>query len=420
VPPRSAIIDRMKRLLALFAVAVVVAGVGGCAAATTVVRAERFTQGGGSMEPTVKPGQVISTRAVEGKYKPRHGDVVLFHSPGGRWGDRKASFLKRVIAIGGETIACCNPAGKVTINGKPLAEPYVAHDPPLDTPPSPYSCLPRRFGPVAVATGTVLRHGRQPFGVERLPVRRADTGDGGVRRHDQLTGRGVRHGPVRTVARWTWRWRGLGASSAVGGRSSLVPASGSFDPDVRRSVPRRLTVGRFSLRPRPKAIASTGCTAPRRRRCSYRCPRSGSCVKKAGGPDFKVSALEGLWWAEDLRTFLTGDKSEWDWTMMIRQPDTVTGDLLAHLANEVAAKKSIPAARQLRLISFEEGAAAQVLHVGPYATEASTIARLHEFIREQGFTFDGHRHKHHEIYLGDPRRSAPEKLRTIIRQSYAS
>ena len=71
-------------------------------------------------------------------------------------------------------------------------------------------------------------------------------------------------------------------------------------------------------------------------------------------------------------------------------------------------------------MSFEEGAAAQMLHVGPYATEAPTIARLHAFIREQGLTFDGHRHKHHEIYLGDPRRSAPEKLRTIIRQPYAT
>lgn len=143
-------------------------------------------------------------------------------------------------------------------------------------------------------------------------------------------------------------------------------------------------------------------------------------VKKAGGSDFKISPLEGLWWAEDLSTFLTGDKSEWDWTMMIRQPDAVTGDLVAQLADEVATKKSMPAARELRLISFDEGTAAQVLHVGPYATEASTIVRLHEFIREQGFTFDGHRHKHHEIYLGDPRRSAPEKLRTIIRQPYAA
>jgi len=143
-------------------------------------------------------------------------------------------------------------------------------------------------------------------------------------------------------------------------------------------------------------------------------------VKKADGPDFKVSPLEGLWWAEDLSTLLSGDKSKWDWTMMIRQPDAATPDLLAHLADEVATKKSIRIAKELRLISFEEGTAAQVLHVGPYATEASTIVRLHEFIREQGFTFHGHRHKHHEIYLGDPRRSAPEKLRTIIRQPYAA
>jgi hypothetical protein len=143
-------------------------------------------------------------------------------------------------------------------------------------------------------------------------------------------------------------------------------------------------------------------------------------LKKAGRPDFKVSALEGLWWADDQDAFLTGDKSRWDWTMMIRQPDTVTGDLLARLADEIAARKSMPAARALRLISLTEGAAAQVLHIGPYATEAPTIARLHQFIRDQGFSFDGHRHKHHEIYLGDPRRSAPDKLRTIIRQPYAA
>src|SRR4030095_675379 len=105
----------MKRLLALFAVAVVVAGVGGCGASTTVARTERFTQGGGSMEPTVKPGQVLTTRAGGGKYKPRHGAVVLSHPPGGRWGDRTTSFLKRVIAVGGET-ACCDSAGRVTIN----------------------------------------------------------------------------------------------------------------------------------------------------------------------------------------------------------------------------------------------------------------------------------------------------------------
>jgi hypothetical protein len=143
-------------------------------------------------------------------------------------------------------------------------------------------------------------------------------------------------------------------------------------------------------------------------------------IKKAGGETYKVSPLEGLWWSDDLGVFTTGEKSDWDWTMMIRQPDAVTEELVARITGEVAAKKSMPAVRDVRLVDFEEGPAAQMLHVGPYTAEAPTIARLHEFLHEQGFTFDGHRHKHHEIYLGDPRRTAPEKLRTIIRQPYAA
>jgi hypothetical protein len=143
-------------------------------------------------------------------------------------------------------------------------------------------------------------------------------------------------------------------------------------------------------------------------------------VKKAGGEDFKVSPLEGLWWAEDMASFGTGDKSAWDWTMMIRQPDSVTAEMIDRFTEQVAATKSLPKARELRLVRFTEGDAAQVLHVGPYATERPTIARLHEFLHAQGLGFEGqgHGHKHHEIYLSDPRRAAPEKLRTIIRQPY--
>lgn len=142
-------------------------------------------------------------------------------------------------------------------------------------------------------------------------------------------------------------------------------------------------------------------------------------IRKASGQNAKVSPLEGLWWADDPSTFQTGHKSDWDWTMMIRQPDLVTNDLIQRLAAEVAAKKSLPRLRDLRLVCFEEGLAAQVLHVGPYASEAPTIERLHAYLRDQGFVFDGLSHKHHEIYLGDPRRTAPEKLRTIIRQPYS-
>jgi hypothetical protein len=143
-------------------------------------------------------------------------------------------------------------------------------------------------------------------------------------------------------------------------------------------------------------------------------------IKKAGGEDFKVSPLEGLWTATDLGAFRSGDKSRWGWTSMIRQPDTVTSELVDRLAEEVAIRKGLASARRLRLERFAEGRAAQVLHVGPYGAEEPTIARLHAFIREHGFTFDGHVQRHHEIYLGDPRRAAPEKLRTIIRQPCTS
>ena len=120
----------MRRLMVLL----VVMAVAGCGDgdATETGATEQFTQGGVSMEPTVRAGQVITARTVTGTYEPRRGDVVLFRSPGGLWGDRKVPLLKRVVAVGGETIACCDTAGKVTVDGKPLDEPYVAEDASLD------------------------------------------------------------------------------------------------------------------------------------------------------------------------------------------------------------------------------------------------------------------------------------------------
>jgi signal peptidase I len=143
----------MRRLLCLLAVAAV-AGVGGCQGAKSEV--EQYTQGGVSMEPTVKAGQVINARAVGSKYRPKRGDVILFRPGGGKWPQSTAPFLKRVIAVGGETVACCDPAGKVTVNGTPLAEPYVANDSPLDAPPNPQYCGSRQFGPVAVPAGSLF------------------------------------------------------------------------------------------------------------------------------------------------------------------------------------------------------------------------------------------------------------------------
>jgi signal peptidase I len=145
----------MKRLVPLLAVAAVL-GAGGCGRASTATWAQRFTQGGVSMEPTVKAGQVITTHGVGREYKPRRGDVVLFHPDGEKWGVSKAPFLKRVIAVGGETIACCDPTGKVTIDGAPLDEPYVTNNSSLDAPPTPEVCRSRQFGPVTVAKDAIF------------------------------------------------------------------------------------------------------------------------------------------------------------------------------------------------------------------------------------------------------------------------
>jgi hypothetical protein len=126
--------------------------------------------------------------------------------------------------------------------------------------------------------------------------------------------------------------------------------------------------------------------------------------------DYRVMPLEGLWWVEDMTQFSIERKSDWEWTMMIRQPDEVDEDLLEQAVHKASAKKDLPALPLLRLERFTEGLAAQIMHIGPYAAEGPTIQRLHAFIAEQGYERAG---KHHEIYLGDPRRSAPEKLKTI-------
>ncbi|GIJ35265.1 signal peptidase I [Micromonospora sediminimaris] len=144
----------MRRLL-VFLLVMAVAGCGD-GDATGTGATEQFTQGGVSMEPTVKTGQVVTARKVTGTYEARRGDVVLLRSPGGLWGDRKAPLLKRVVAVGGETIACCDTSGRVTVDGKPLAEPYVAEDASLDEPPNPNYCGPRRFAAVTVPADSVF------------------------------------------------------------------------------------------------------------------------------------------------------------------------------------------------------------------------------------------------------------------------
>ena len=131
--------------------------------------------------------------------------------------------------------------------------------------------------------------------------------------------------------------------------------------------------------------------------------------------DFKVAPLEGLWWADaeaPSREELQAERDSWNWTMMIAVPDAVTAAELTAAAEAAARRRTLPATGSVRLERFEEGLAAQIMHAGPYADEAPTIAALHAFVDAEGYELRG---RHHEIYLGDPRRTAPERLKTVIR-----
>jgi hypothetical protein len=139
-------------------------------------------------------------------------------------------------------------------------------------------------------------------------------------------------------------------------------------------------------------------------------------VKRGRGVDYGVMPLEGLWWVEDMSTFTVDDKSAWSWTVMIVQPVEIDEELVHEAVSTATRKKPLPAAGRLRLERFREGTAAHVMHIGPYAEEKPTIDRLHAFIAGEGYERTG---KHHEIYLTDARRTAPERMRTVIRQPIA-
>jgi len=145
---------------------------------------------------------------------------------------------------------------------------------------------------------------------------------------------------------------------------------------------------------------------------------SGYAVKFAlrarTGDDFVVGPLEGLWTSSDPTSFTGRRKDEWDWTMLIPLPDVVTADDVATgLATAATKKPDLPIGR-LRVVELHEGRCLQIMHLGSYDDEGPVLARLHdEVIPERGLTWDG---PHHEIYLSDPRRVAPERMRTVLRQ----
>lgn len=140
--------------------------------------------------------------------------------------------------------------------------------------------------------------------------------------------------------------------------------------------------------------------------------------------DYPVMTLEAVWWVEDGH-FDIGAPGNWCWRAMILQPDHITKEMFAESLEKLAKKKPSPALEKLRFVRFAEGLCVQTLHVGPYATEPATVARMQAYAAEKGLAYRHDRvvkkdqltvYDHHEIYLGDPRRAAPEKLKTVLRQ----
>ncbi len=129
--------------------------------------------------------------------------------------------------------------------------------------------------------------------------------------------------------------------------------------------------------------------------------------------DYGVLPLEGLWWMDDMTKFTVENKEEWLWTVMIMQPDFIKNEIVEEAREKVKLKKSLPALDLVRFEKFNEGKVAQTLHIGPFTEEGPTIQRVHDFIKENGYELYG---KHHEIYLSDIRKAAPENWKTIIRQ----
>jgi hypothetical protein len=143
-------------------------------------------------------------------------------------------------------------------------------------------------------------------------------------------------------------------------------------------------------------------------------------LRKQDPLDFPVMALEGLWWVED-GTFEIDKPGNWKYTVMIMQPEIITQGMFSETVLQLRKKKGDqPAFARLRLQRFDEGLCVQTMHIGPYRTEPATVEKMHAFMQENNLRdLVGSGGRHHEIYMGDPRRSAPEKLKTVVRHPVA-
>ena len=141
-----------------------------------------------------------------------------------------------------------------------------------------------------------------------------------------------------------------------------------------------------------------------------------SKLRKDDPIDYTVMALEGLWWS-DAGEFDISKPGEWQWTLMMMQPDHITDEMFQEAVDDLRRKKNPPALPLLRFSNFQEGLSVQIMHIGPYSDEPPTIEKMHAFAKEKGYRLRG---KHHEIYIGDPRRAKPEKLKTVLRHPVES
>ena len=137
----------------------------------------------------------------------------------------------------------------------------------------------------------------------------------------------------------------------------------------------------------------------------------GLCKKE--GKDFAVAKLEGLWWVKSSKPALEVPRVEWYWKLLIRLPDFVTSDMVDEARREVMKKKGIELVKEIKFEKITEGKCIQVLHIGPYSTEPETIKEIKKMMKENDLTENGY---HHEIYLSDPRKTPPQKMKTILRQ----
>ncbi|OAV61815.1 GyrI-like domain-containing protein [Enteractinococcus helveticum] len=137
--------------------------------------------------------------------------------------------------------------------------------------------------------------------------------------------------------------------------------------------------------------------------------------KRELGRDYVVPPLEGLWWADDMSAFTSArDKSKWQWTVMIMAPEWIEAAVFESALAQAGAKNPPALLGDVRLETLAEGRCVQTLHVGSYDDEGPVLEQMHqEFIPTHGLQLTG---KHHEVYFSDPRKTAPEKLRTLLRQ----